>query len=196
MVPRPEKDSSLRVGVVSDTHGVADQAVLDAFRAAEVDLILHAGDVGSHGGHAEILKFFGSLTKTIAVRGNVDDTASLEELPEHTVEACGDYSVFITHIADPRICHTEAWKGIDSVPDIVVHGHTHKYSVKEEGGILFINPGSAGPARFKLPRTAAVLELQPKALGLQAKVMRIDLAPKGPPRLPAATAQVKRKRKP
>ena len=51
---------------------------------------------------------------------------------------------------------------IDIAPDIVVHGHTHKYSVKEEEGILFINPGSAGPARFKLPRTAAVLELQPK----------------------------------
>ena len=51
---------------------------------------------------------------------------------------------------------------MDSVPDIVVHGHTHEYCVKEEGGVLFINPGSAGPARFKLPRTAAVLELQPK----------------------------------
>ena len=52
----------------------------------------------------------------------------------------------------------------DKVPDIVIHGHSHKYSVIEEDNILFLNPGSAGPARFKLPRTAAVLELQPKAI--------------------------------
>ena len=54
----------------------------------------------------------------------------------------------------------------DRTPDIVIHGHSHKYGVREEDGLLFINPGSAGPARFKLPRTAAVLELRPKVLSL------------------------------
>ena len=52
----------------------------------------------------------------------------------------------------------------DSTPDIVIHGHSHKYGVRKEDGVLFINPGSAGPARFKLPRTAAIVELRPKVI--------------------------------
>ena len=61
------------------------------------------------------------------------------------------------------ICHMQGLSGnSDTIPDIVIHGHSHKYGVIKEGKILFLNPGSAGPARFKLPRTAAILELQPK----------------------------------
>ena len=54
----------------------------------------------------------------------------------------------------------------DRTPDIVIHGHSHRYGVHKEDGILFVNPGSAGPARFKLPRSAAILEVRPKVLSL------------------------------
>ncbi|CAL5224715.1 g7447 [Coccomyxa viridis] len=172
------------------------QEVLAAFEGHDVQVVLHAGDVGSHGGHAEVLSSFQRCANCIAVRGNVDDTASIEELPEHVSQTIAGWEIFVTHIADPGQGQ-EGLRGVpDRTPDIVIHGHSHKYGVRKEDGVLFINPGSAGPARFKLPRTAAIVELRPKEQGTPPSISRIDLAAKAPKRIQAAsTGAQKRRRK-
>lgn len=152
------------VALVSDTHGVHDPALASHF--AGVDTMLHAGDVGSHGGHAAVLERLQALAPAAqlsAVRGNVDDDAAARaELPDSLLLSLNGWSVLLLHILADAGAQLQALQ-----PDIVIHGHSHKYSVEERERpetpgappLLLINPGSAGPARFKLPRTAALLRL-------------------------------------
>ncbi|KAK9905754.1 hypothetical protein WJX75_005750 [Coccomyxa subellipsoidea] len=157
------------VGLVSDTHGVADQVLSKIFYEHAVEIILHAGDVGSHGGHQGVLKIFEETAPVTAVRGNVDDQASEDELPTTRLLDIKGWQILIIHIL-PQTDSPE-WTATlgETKPDIVVYGHSHKYSVSERGDIHYVNPGSAGPARFRLPRTAAILHLQPKYEALPKK---------------------------
>lgn len=160
------------VGLVSDTHGVWDAALSNHF--SKVDCILHAGDVGSHGGAQAVLSHLSQLAPVTAVRGNVDDDeASIVQLPETSVLQLAGWTVLLLHILGSEA----AAAAIDQhQPDIVVHGHSHVYSSctvgagqdqrQQEGRQqqqqkqqLHINPGAAGPARFKLGRSAALLML-------------------------------------
>ena len=157
------------VGLVSDTHGVWDPALADPFGGGTpVSAILHGGDVGSHGGHRAVLKRLHGVAPTTAVRGNVDDDpAALAELPATALVRLAGWAVLLVHI----LASPEAAAAIERhQPDIVVHGHSHKYAVEAvqlPGGApgcppqrrLLVNPGSAGPARFRMGRTAALLHL-------------------------------------
>ncbi|KAK9805276.1 hypothetical protein WJX72_010460 [[Myrmecia] bisecta] len=152
-----------RIGLVSDTHGVFDQALEAAFEG--VDLIIHAGDVGHHGGHEAVLDALQSIAPTEAVRGNVDNGACLTALPESRLVTHQGWRILIVHIvgSPPAKVDKAAAALVEAhQPDIVVFGHSHKFSVTQDAKVLYINPGSAGPARFKLPRTAAVLTLPAK----------------------------------
>ena len=154
------------VGLVSDTHGVWDPAL--ATHLAGVDALLHAGDVGSHGGHAAVLARLREVCPTVhAVRGNVDDDAAARrELPDSQLLTLAGWTVLLIHILADAAAAIQRHQ-----PDIIVCGHSHQFGVEEadapQGGVLLhVNPGSAGPARFKLKRTAALLTLPPKgALG-------------------------------
>jgi len=146
--------------VISDTHGRLDPAVPAAF--AGVEHIVHAGDVGS-----EVLSWLRAIAPVTAVRGNVDGWLADELPPEATIELAGR-RLLVAHVRQHLLLdHDPAREGFD----IVVTGHTHKYSEHWDDGVLYLNPGSAGPPRFGLPRSVVLLELGDEGVGVE----RVDL---------------------
>lgn len=140
-----------RIGVISDTHGLLREEALGALRGSE--LILHAGDVGD----AQILARLGKLAPVIAVRGNIDGEPWCKDLPETQIIETESAAIYMLHDV----------KQLDLNPavagfHIVVSGHSHKPERIERGGVLYLNPGSAGPRRFRLPISLARLNLSSK----------------------------------
>ena len=137
-----------RIGLISDTHGLLRKEAVEALRGSEV--IIHAGDVGK----PEILEELRKIAPVVAVRGNVDTEPWAQALPETAVAEAGAAMIYISHDV----------KALDLDPaasgfHIVVSGHSHKPGKTERDGVLYINPGSAGPRRFQLPVTVAHLNL-------------------------------------
>ena len=137
-----------RIGLISDTHGLLREEALRALRGSE--LIVHAGDVGK----PEILDTLRKLAPVIAVRGNVDTTEWARVLPVAAGADAGAVQIYVLHDV----------KALDLNPaaagfHVVVSGHSHKFGRSERSGVLYINPGSAGPRRFQLPITVARLDL-------------------------------------
>ena len=131
-------------GLIADTHGLLRNDALDALQGVEG--ILHAGDVGEPG----LLQRLARIAPVTAVRGNVDRGPWAEALPETAEVECGGVWVHMRHIlADLDLDPRAAGFGV------VITGHSHRPLVEERGGVLFVNPGSAGPRRFKLPVTVA-----------------------------------------
>jgi uncharacterized protein len=132
------------IGVISDTHGLLRPEAVDALRGSE--LIIHAGDVGA----ADILDELRALAPVVAVKGNVDEERWARTLPRtKTIEFEG-HKILVLHILDD-LNLDPAGAGISAV----VYGHSHKPSVEDREGVLYVNPGSAGPRRFKLPISVA-----------------------------------------
>lgn len=152
---------NLLVGVISDTHGLLRPQAVDALRGA--DLIIHAGDVGT----GEILEPLGSLAPTFAVRGNIDKVGAAAHLPASQIVEVGALLFYVLHdIAELELDPPTA--GFAAV----IYGHSHKPSIVTRDGVLYLNPGSAGPRRFSLPVTLARVivaghELQPGIVTLQ-----------------------------
>jgi putative phosphoesterase len=136
------------IGLISDTHGLLRDEALRALKGS--DLIIHAGDVGNR----EIIDKLKSIAPVFAVRGNVDTEPWASALPETEVVAAGAATIFVLHDVHALDLNPAA-AGFH----IVVSGHSHKPDRTERDGVLYINPGSAGPRRFKLPVTLARLEL-------------------------------------
>jgi len=137
-----------RIGLISDTHGLLRPEALEALRGSE--LILHAGDVGK----PEILDKLRKIAPVIAVRGNVDTASWTSALQETEIVEAGPAKIYMLHnLNDLDLNPTAA--GFQ----IVLSGHTHQPVKHEKDGILYINPGSAGPRRFNLPITVARLNL-------------------------------------
>lgn len=137
-----------RIGLISDTHGLLRDKALLELRGS--DLIIHAGDVGK----PEILDALRALAPVSAVRGNVDKGAWAQALPMTAVVEAGPVLLYVLHdIHELDLDPTAA--GFH----IVVSGHSHQPARSERNGVLYINPGSAGPKRFRLPVTLARLTL-------------------------------------
>jgi putative phosphoesterase len=137
----------MRVGVISDTHGLLRPEAIAALRGS--DLIVHAGDIGRR----EVIEQLQDLAPTHAVRGNIDVQPWARKLQDTAVVRVGRQRVFVIH----DITHLE----IDPVCAgfrAVVFGHSHRPSAESRDGVLFLNPGSAGPRRFGLPVTLARLQ--------------------------------------
>lgn len=137
------------VGVISDTHGLVRPEALEALKGSE--LIVHAGDVGG----AEVLEELGRVAPVVAVRGNNDRGAWAEALPEYEALEVNKAFVYVLHDL----------KELDIAPApagfrVVVSGHSHRPLIEERGGVLYLNPGSAGRRRFKLPVTLARLHVK------------------------------------
>lgn len=137
------------LGLISDTHGLLREEALRVLRGA--DLILHAGDVGD----ARILERLRELAPVKAVRGNVDTGEWAQKLPLTEAVEIGGAAIYMLHIlqdlhVDPRAAGFA----------IVISGHSHKPGQSEKDGVLYVNPGSAGPRRFQLPITVAKLDLR------------------------------------
>jgi putative phosphoesterase len=153
----------MRLGLVSDTHGLLDEELRTIF--AGCDRILHGGDLVE----PAILSALEEIAPVTAVRGNNDHGPLLERLPETALVAAGVLTVLVVHDLGPRE-RPKAPAGriiARERPEIVVHGHSHRPGSARIGETLFVNPGSAGPRRFSLPRTAAVLEVRRRKVRLR-----------------------------
>ena len=137
------------LGLISDTHGLLREEAVRALRGS--DLILHAGDVGA----PEILEMLKAVAPVVAVRGNVDTNKWGQTLPLTEVIQIGSVMIYMIHILQDLDINPAA-AGFN----IVVSGHSHKPGQTEKDGVLYINPGSAGPRRFYLPVTVARLNLE------------------------------------
>ncbi len=154
-------DRPTLVGLISDTHGVLRPEAIDALKGS--DLIVHAGDVGDR----EILARLSSIAPVVAIRGNVDTGRWAADLPETAVAVAGDVRLYMLHDVSELALDAKA-AGFD----VVVSGHSHQPGQQERNGVLYINPGSAGPRRFRLPITVARLNV--KKTPLQAEFVRLD----------------------
>ena len=141
------------IGVISDTHGLVRPEVHKAFR--RVDLILHAGDIGS----PDVLKELQSMAPVTAVRGNNDKGGWARSIPERERLRILASRIYMIHDVKELTSLREVI-GFD----VVVSGHSHRPSIETRDGILFLNPGSAGPRRFSLPVTVAKLVVQGAAV--------------------------------
>ncbi|MDJ0864673.1 MAG: metallophosphoesterase family protein [Myxococcota bacterium] len=145
--------SSATIGVISDTHGLVRPEALDALRGCSH--ILHAGDVGRR----EVLEALRALAPVTAVRGNVDRGAWADALPTTEVAEIGPLALYLLHDLaeldlDPAAAGFAA----------VVSGHSHRPRAEVREGVLFLNPGSAGPRRFTLPIAVARIEVAGRRL--------------------------------
>ena len=158
----PERTPAEQViGVISDTHGLLRPQALEALRG--VDLIAHAGDIGN----LDVLTQLGRIARVHAVRGNMDRGPWSEMLPDSEVAGSEEARLYIVHDLnhldlDPAAAGFRA----------VITGHTHRPHVEERDGVLYLNPGSAGPRRFSLPTTVARLHVRDGVL--EAEIIELD----------------------
>lgn len=150
-----------RVGVISDTHGLLRPQALAALDGS--DTIIHGGDVGD----AAILDRLSEIAPVFAVRGNTDRAAWAERLPQDQLVRIEHRLIYVLHdLGELELDPPTA--GFD----VVISGHTHRPLVERHEGVLYLNPGSAGPWRFRLPITLARLTLRTGEL--EAEI--VDLA--------------------
>src|SRR2546429_8839106 len=136
----------MMIGLISDTHGLMRRSALDALRGA--DLIVHAGDVGS----PEVIEALRAVAPVVAVRGNIDKQSWASRLPATAVAEAGPARIYALHDIH-ELDLDPAAAGFH----VVVSGHSHKPGRTDRAGGMYINPGSAGPRRFKMPVRVAQL---------------------------------------
>ena len=152
-----------QIGIISDTHGLLRPEALAALDGS--DLIIHAGDIGNEG----VLASLGRIAPVFAVRGNNDHGDWAEKIPGSRLVKAGGLSLYVLHDL----------KELDHAPSAdkcaaVIAGHSHQPSIQKREGVLFINPGSAGPRRFHLP--VAVARLRIRGLRLTARIIPLEPA--------------------
>ena len=150
-----------RIGIVSDTHGLVRPGLIQALQG--VERIIHAGDVGK----PEVLHALQAVAPVVAVRGNMDRGHLVRNLRSTEVVEAGDFLFYVLHDLyeldlDPGEAGFRA----------VIFGHSHRPSVKEKDGVLYLNPGSAGPRRFKLPVTLVRLTIRGKRI--EPRVIKLE----------------------
>jgi len=178
MSVRPNAVRGVRVGLVSDTHGLLRPEALAALVGS--DAIVHAGDIGS----ADVLEALARIAPVHAVRGNNDRGAWASALPETLTIEIAARRIYMLHDLgtlgfDPRAMNI----------DVVVSGHSHRPNCETRNGVLFVNPGSAGPRRFRLPVSVAHLVLG--ARRVDAAIVTLDVSLPSPKR-PARAATLPR----
>jgi putative phosphoesterase len=153
---------TILVGVISDTHGLLRPEAVEALRGSE--LIIHAGDVGD----PVVLERLRTIAPTFAVRGNVDAGEWAKGLPETTVVSAGQLRVYVLHDLSTLDVDPQA-RGFAAV----VSGHSHRALAETRNGVLYLNPGAAGPRRFKLPVSVARLHVAGRQLTHEIIVLRV-----------------------
>jgi putative phosphoesterase len=149
------------IGVISDTHGLLRPEALAALRGS--DYVIHAGDVGD----PRILDKLAAIAPLTVVRGNVDHGVWAQKIPATNVLEIGDVSIYVLHSVQELDVKPEAAKF-----SAVVYGHSHVPKQELKNGVLYFNPGSAGPRRFKLPVSVGRLTLEGSKL--EAKILILE----------------------
>ena len=153
-------EAGRRVGLISDTHGLLRPAAVEFLRGS--DVIIHGGDIG----RAAVLEELATLAPVRAVRGNNDTGPWAGAVPPTQVLQVGEVSIYVVHDLGEL--------SLDPVAagfQVVVSGHSHRPSVTERDGVLYVNPGSSGPRRFKLPITVGELMVVEKSV--RARVVEL-----------------------
>ena len=160
-----------RIGLVSDTHGFFHPALNQVLNGVEE--ILHAGDVGSKA----VIELLGRIAPVTAVSGNVDVGSTSLVYPAFARRDLYGIRVLITHyVGTPESPMPPVAEAIKAErPGLVLSGHTHKPAVENRLGVLYVNPGSCGPRRFRLPISCGVLSLKKTAGAVEAHVALFDL---------------------
>jgi putative phosphoesterase len=151
-----------RIGLISDTHGLLRPEATAFLRGS--DHIVHAGDIG----HAAVLQELARLAPVTAVRGNNDREPWADAVRETEVLEVGEVLIYVLHDLS-ELDVDPAAAGFR----VVVSGHSHRPAVEERDGVLYVNPGSSGPRRFKLP--IAVAELHVEGASVEARLVELDM---------------------
>jgi len=162
----------VKIGIISDTHGLLRPEACRAL--AGMHHIIHAGDIG----RPEVVTELRQLAPTTAIRGNVDRGTWADPYPATARLELGGRVIHVLHDLNALDLDPAA-----AAIDVVVSGHSHRPRIATVGGVLYLNPGSAGPRRFSLPVAVATLEIAGDALRPRIHT----LAPSGPRRQRAAT---------
>ncbi len=155
----------MKLGIVSDTHGLLRPEVLPALHG--VDQILHLGDVGT----PAVLEALEKIAPVTAVRGNTDRDGPCFLLPDTEVVLAEGYYLYLLH--DLKTLHLDPAAGKFAA---VLHGHTHVPNFHTKKGVLYFNPGSCGPRRFELPVTIGLLTVK-KNGELKPEIVYLPIAP-------------------
>ncbi|MGE0259949.1 MAG: metallophosphoesterase family protein [Alphaproteobacteria bacterium] len=143
----------MRIGIISDTHSLLRPEAKEYF--AGVDHIIHAGDIGA----PEVIEELRKIAPTTAIRGNIDAGEWAKDYPDTELVELGGRSFYVLHNLK-EIPLDPGASGFDAV----ISGHSHRPKIETRSGVLYINPGSAGPRRFKLPVAVAILALSDHAI--------------------------------
>jgi len=154
----------MKLGVVSDTHGLLRPEVAPALEG--VEYILHLGDVGN----PAILNSLKEIAPVTAIRGNVDRTGPCSKLPETEVLLFEGHYIYLLH--DIGTLHLDPAAAKFSV---VLYGHSHKPNISQRKGVLYFNPGSCGPRRFELPVSVGLLTLN-RGVPPQAQILDLEIS--------------------
>ena len=143
----------MRIGIISDTHGLLRPEAIK--HLAGTDHIIHAGDLGA----PEVIEGLRRIAPTTAIRGNIDRGEWAKDYPDTELVVLGGRALYVLHNLkeirlDPAACGF----------DVVVSGHSHRPKIETKNSVLYVNPGSAGPRRFKLPISVVILRLSDRAL--------------------------------
>lgn len=149
-----------KIGIISDTHGLVRRSVVKSFK--DVDLIVHAGDAGN----PEVLETLQTIATVHPVRGNVDGGEWTDNLPFTDVVEVGQVYLYVLHDLDSLDLDPAA-AGFNAV----ISGHSHIPKIEKRDDVLFINPGSAGPRRFKDPISIAFLYI--KGTSIDAEIVEL-----------------------
>jgi putative phosphoesterase len=143
---------TFRIGIISDTHGLLRPEAERCLTG--VNHIIHAGDIG----RPEIIEALCRIAPVTAIRGNVDTGEWAREYPDTKLVRLAGRSIYVLH--DLKTLQADPGAGVD----VIISGHSHVPKIDSVGGVLYLNPGSAGPRRFKLPITVATLEVVPEGM--------------------------------
>lgn len=152
----------MKLGIISDTHGLLRPQALAALRGS--DLILHAGDIGSQA----VLDALAQIANVTAIRGNNDEVPWASHIPASVRLELEATTIHMLHDLKEL-----ALDPVQEAIDVVIAGHSHRPSIERRQGVLYLNPGSAGPRRFKLPVSIATLTLgrgAPRARIVELKI--------------------------
>jgi uncharacterized protein len=159
------------IGLISDTHGLVRPEAMAALEGS--DLIIHAGDIGAK----TVLDTLQAVAPVVAIRGNNDTGRWAKPLPRTRAITIGRVAIYVIHNANefeaPHGCYR-----------VIISGHSHRPSVERLNGVLFVNPGSAGPRRFSLPVSVARLDVHGDSVN--AKLIELNVPRPSAPRHPRA----------
>jgi uncharacterized protein len=158
----PKRKNAQLIGLISDTHGLIRPQALGALTG--VDLIIHAGDIGA----PEVIDALKRIAPVVAIKGNNDRAGWAKSLSETKLITTADAKLYIIHNVKELDCDPV----VDGI-QVVISGHSHKPSVTTRDGVLYVNPGSAGPRRFKLP--IAVGKLRVEGTNVKAEIIELEI---------------------